>query len=122
MTQGYQAHTDEAHLGWAFAFTASREVPADFLLPERYGSSYVDLDLKVVVRSASATLTSFKPGALHETTYAEGAVNFGMSMTGTQRVRDAYEELMQKKYKVDYGLLTNKHDEEGSPESEKMKQ
>ncbi|THV00984.1 hypothetical protein K435DRAFT_854246 [Dendrothele bispora CBS 962.96] len=107
-TGGYEAwsHKDMAWLKWAFGWTATRLLPEDFSLPHGHGSSYVDLGLKVVVRSAPATLTAFRPEALHGTTFTGGAINFGLSFTATRRVREAYDALLENGYQVEYDVLT----------------
>ncbi|KAF9043749.1 hypothetical protein BDZ89DRAFT_921225, partial [Hymenopellis radicata] len=62
------SHTDATWLDWSFGWTVARFVPDDFDLPDDEGSSFVDMELKVVVRPAAATLSVFKPDALHGTT------------------------------------------------------
>lgn len=103
------SHIDEAWLKWAFGWTTTRFVPEDFDLPHGYGSSYVDLGLKVVVRAAPATLTAFQPEALHGTTFSGGAINYGLSMTATRRVRDGYEALIAGGGGVEYHIPTDMH-------------
>jgi hypothetical protein len=64
--------------------------------PYASGSSFVDLGLKTVVQSASATLLSFQPQYLHGTTATDGVKTLGLSMVSSKRVFDAYQELLNK--------------------------
>ncbi len=102
-------HIDAAQCQWAFGWTVLRELPSTFELPQGYGSSYVDIGLKVIVESANSTLTAFQPNHLHGTTYSGGAINYGLSMTMTERVKEGYEEMKTNGNVVFAHAATNEH-------------
>lgn len=79
-------------------------------LPKNYGSNYVDVGLRVIVESATGTLSVFQPNHLHGTTFTGGAVNYGLSMTMTQRVRDGYLEMMKEGPRVFASAPVDLHD------------
>ncbi|KAJ7573170.1 hypothetical protein C8J56DRAFT_1173958 [Mycena floridula] len=105
-TVGYGAHShiDPAFLTWALTMTTSRRVPIFRQMRPDIGGNFTDLTLKIVVSSAAATMMAFKPEFLHGTSECEGAVNTGLSMTTTERVRKGYEAFINAGKPVVFGF------------------
>jgi hypothetical protein len=65
-------------------------------LPSGYGSAYVDVGLRIIVAPAAGTLSALRPDVLHGTTETHSATNYGLSLTMTRRVSDAYAEFIKR--------------------------
>lgn len=61
------------------------------------------------MQSSAGTLAAFLPGALHGTTLTGGAINYGISITSTRRVNEAYAELEAKGQHVAFACVTDTH-------------
>ncbi|KAJ3508985.1 hypothetical protein NLJ89_g5460 [Agrocybe chaxingu] len=94
-TAGYVAptHYDPCYIKWAFTWTVGQELSQKSLSSPNTGSSFVDLGLRVVVKSSVGTIMAFQPNELHGTTERHGTFNYGLSLTSTKCVRDGYLKL-----------------------------
>ena len=90
-------HVDPVFCKYAFSLVTSRTISGT----GTPGSSFVDVNLKVVVRQATGTMMAFQPEQLHGTTISDGAVNTGMAITFSQRVGDAWKNAKKLRGKVD---------------------
>jgi len=52
----------------------------------------VDISLKVLVRQKAGTVMAFQPDFLHGTTLTSDAINKGIAICFSRRVREAWEE------------------------------
>lgn len=64
-----------------------REVADSCTMPDG-GASFVDVNLKVIVRQATGTGIAFQPDHMHGTTEAHGATSWSISHVFSQRVVD----------------------------------
>ncbi len=63
------------------------------------------------MESANSTLTAFQPNYIHGTTYSGGVINYGLSMTMTERVKEAYKEMRENGTIVFAHAATDEHTE-----------
>lgn len=89
-------HTDASMCRWSLSWTVAR----DEVTPGNGGSSYVDVGLRAVVRSAPATMIAAQPQHPHGTTHHMGSVNYGFVIPFSKRLADGYRAMLAKGPKV----------------------
>ncbi|THH29403.1 hypothetical protein EUX98_g4773 [Antrodiella citrinella] len=81
------SHFDKNYAKWALILMVKCEVADSCTMPDG-GASFVDVNLKVIVRQATGTGIAFQPDHMHGTTKAHGATSWSISHVFSQRVVD----------------------------------
>ncbi|KAL0057975.1 hypothetical protein AAF712_015369 [Marasmius tenuissimus] len=100
LTQGYSAwsHTDRKYAPYAFNLTAAREqgetlTSGNIEIPSYGGANFVDVNLRVVVINAPATMFAFDPEHVHGTTVTGGTINYNITITFSSRIGESIQKL-----------------------------
>ena len=94
---------DKCFAPWAFNLAVAREynskatTAGNVPTPSYGGANFVDVNLRVVVVNAPATLFAFKPTHVHGTTVSGGTTNYELTFAFSQRIADALAELEDQK-------------------------
>lgn len=100
-------HYDPCFCRFAFNLTAGRiqcETPtaSSTPIPSYGGANFVDLNLRVVVVNAPATMFAFKPNHLHGTTVTGGTANCNLTFAFSRHIAEAFEDL-EKEERDEFG-------------------
>ncbi|KAL0060974.1 hypothetical protein AAF712_012205 [Marasmius tenuissimus] len=120
------SHTDRKYAPFAFNLTAAREqgetlTSGNVEIPPYGGANFVDVNLRVVVINAPATMFAFDPEHVHGTTVTGGTVNYNITITFSSRIGESIQKLAGQGHIFEEAVWKAGENNLDEPEDEELK-